>query len=70
MKENGWKTLVKEKVLKGILIEILIMDNLNMVGHMEKEFTHGVTVKFMMVNGTKGSNKDMEYGKGSKTTLT
>jgi hypothetical protein len=60
---------VKEKVLKGILIEILIMDNLNMVGHMGKEFTHGITVKFMMDNGTKGSSKDTEYGKESKMIL-
>jgi hypothetical protein len=42
-----------EKVSKGILQEILILDNLNMEKLTAKECILGKTVRFMMENGIK-----------------
>ena len=52
-----------EEVTKSLQMEILIKENIVKEKLMEKVFLHGLMAKFMMVNGSKASKKDMEYGK-------
>ena len=58
------------KVLSVILMEIPISDNLKKVKPMEKVFTLGLMVKFMMESGFLGSNKVTEFGKVLELTHT
>jgi hypothetical protein len=53
---------------KGTQMVTLIWDALNKVKPMEKEYTSGPMVKFMMVSGIKDSSMDMVFGKEYRMT--
>lgn len=54
MKEIGRMMLETERDLRDIQTETCIMVDLKTERHMEREFTLGITARYMMENGIKG----------------
>jgi len=70
MRDNGKIMFDKEKALRNILMEIVILVSLIIIKHMEMVFTHGQMARYMTENGSMASNKEKVYGEDSKMIRT
>lgn len=65
---NGIRTRGMDEVMKFFLQATFTKVNTRMERRLVRELTIGLMVRYMMGNGFQESNRDMAFGKGSKTS--
>jgi len=65
MKGNGSMIIEMVEEWKDIVMVTNMKENLRIINQTEREFIHGLTVKFMKANGNKDLKKDKVSGKVS-----